>query len=35
MWTELIVALGYKICLVNCCENDQEVESVTGYTYIF
>ena len=35
MWSELIVALEYKICSVNCFENDQEVESVTGYTYIF
>ena len=31
MWTELIVALEYKICSVNYCENDQEVESVTEY----
>lgn len=35
MWTELTVALEYKICSVNYCENDQEVESVTEYTDIF
>ena len=35
MWTEHIVALEYKIWSVNCFENDQGVESVTRYTYIF
>ena len=35
MLTELIVALEYKICSVNYCENDKEVEFVTGYTNAF
>lgn len=34
-WTELIVALEYKIRSVNYCENFQKVESVTGRTDIF